>query len=179
MSQGSYGEGWSRRHLLSRSVAAAVAALAASTVVQRRAQADVMRPGTWKAALYESIVDQPKQIKTVFQWANPQAPLPTQTKNWLNGMQFSYQIPADQLLVVAGVHGPANIFNYNDIIWARYRIGELFGVTDPATGAPAVRNPIYRSTYTVGESADPSDPNGYWQDTSLEVLQRRGVLFLT
>jgi hypothetical protein len=160
-------------------VAAAAAALAAAALTQRRAQADVMRPGTWKAALYDSIVDQPKQVKSVFQWVNTHAPLPTQTKNWLNGMQFSYQLPADQLLVVVGAHGPAAIFTYNDIIWGRYQIGELFDVTDPATGRPALRNPIYRPTYTVGQSADPSDPDGYWQDTSLEVLQRRGVLFLT
>ncbi len=173
--------GWtgSRRRLLARGTLGVAAALAAGALAQRRvAEARVLRPGEWKAALYDSLVDQPKRLKAVFQWANIAAPCPIQTMHWLNAAQFSYEIPPSELLVVLGVHGPANIFNYNDIAWARYRLGELFGVKDPRTGAPATRNPIYRPTYTRGQEADPNDPDGYWQDTSLEVLQQRGVLFL-
>lgn len=51
-------------------------------------------------------------------------------------------------------------------LWAKYKFGEVFKVTDPATKAPAVRNPFYQPK--PGEQPLP--------DMSIEDLQKSGVL---
>lgn len=54
----------------------------------------------------------------------------------------------------------------NHDIWARYKVGETFKVTDPATKAIAVRNPYYQP------------PSGALlsDDMSVDRLQQRGVI---
>lgn len=171
--------GWSRRNLLRRGAATAAGAVAASTLAGGHADAHVMQPGQWKAALYDSIVDQPRRIKATYQNMYPQQFYLQQSVNWLNSMHFSYEIPEDQILLVAALYGGANIMNYNDVIWARYRLGEMFRVTDPATREPATRNVFWPMRSPGDPSAQPSDPRGFWQDQSIQALQRRGALFLT
>ena len=51
-------------------------------------------------------------------------------------------------------------------LWAKYKFGELFKVTDPVTKAPAVRNPFFQ----MKESEQPL-PN-----ITIEDLQKSGVL---
>jgi hypothetical protein len=79
---------------------------------------------------------------------------------------------------VAGLHGDANLLNYDDYIWNKYKIGEWLNVVDPATRKPAAKNLFYRSKDGLkGESAskDPDDPDSIYQDTSMQALQVRGV----
>jgi hypothetical protein len=102
-----------------------------------------------------------------------------QMQNWLNGFEFSYGVRPEYLHIITAVYGPANAMTYGDHVWATYRVGEWFGVTDAATGLPATRNPYYPSRFGLDASRDPSAPDNYYLDTSIEVMQQRGAIFLT
>jgi intracellular sulfur oxidation DsrE/DsrF family protein len=72
------------------------------------------------------------------------------------------------------------MINYDDSMWAKYRIGEWLSVTDPETGKPAARNIFFPSKVAKAEGKeDPSDEKSSFQDRSVEGLQRRGVKFLS
>jgi len=63
-----------------------------------------------------------------------------QADQWLNAMENAYHLnPADVRLVIVN-YASANYLTYNDEIWQTYKIGEVQRITDPKTGAPAVRN---------------------------------------
>jgi hypothetical protein len=102
-----------------------------------------------------------------------------QAKNWLNGFQFSYKARPEDLHVVVATYASANLLTYGDAVWKKYRFGEKYNVIDPVTGAPAVRNVFWPSRFGTGAAADPDNPKGINNDTGIEALQRRGVLFLT
>jgi hypothetical protein len=103
-------------------------------------------------------------------------------KNSLNGLRFGAMVPAEQIQIVIALNGPANMVNYSDYIWQKYKIGELEKENDPITGEPAVRNFYYPSraganlTYS---SDDPSSPDSSFQDISVQGLQARGVRFVS
>ncbi len=98
-------------------------------------------------------------------------------KNSLNGFHFGFNIPAENIKIVAAMHGPSNMLNFDDAMWEKYKLGEWLQVNDPKTGKPALRN-IYLSR-TAGTSTDPNDKTSIFQDTAIESLQSRGVQFLS
>src|SRR6185437_10625923 len=53
---------------------------------------------------------------------------------------------------------------FTDAIWEKYKLGEAFGIKDPATKQPALRNPFYHSK--PGDILLP--------DAEIEHLQSRG-----
>jgi hypothetical protein len=152
----------------------ALAASTASTAVE----AHVQKPGEWKYDLIQSLVSRPARHKVVFSNANVEAPQLAQMRNWLNSLQFSYQTPAKDLLVVAALYASANVLNYNDIAWAKYRLGEKYSVIDPTTGMPATRNIFLPRSGTDDGSLPPDSPKSLWQEVNVAALQKRGVLFL-
>ncbi|MES2393323.1 MAG: hypothetical protein V4555_16895 [Acidobacteriota bacterium] len=98
-------------------------------------------------------------------------------KNALNGFHFGYSIPLPEIKIVAALHGPPNLLNFDDSMWAKYRLGEFAQIIDPATSKPATRNIFYNKT--PGRSTDVADRNSIYQDTSIEALMERGVQFLS
>jgi intracellular sulfur oxidation DsrE/DsrF family protein len=103
-------------------------------------------------------------------------------KNSLNGLQFGFGIPDEQIKVVAALHGPANMLNCDDVIWSKYQIGAWLKVTDPFTGQPAMKNPYYASKAGVAlrySTEDPDSRDSLYQDTSIQALQHRGVQMLS
>ena len=98
--------------------------------------------------------------------------------NGLNGFQFSYDIPPNQIQVVVQAYATANLAMYDDMLWAKYRLGEIFKVQDPATGEPAVRNLWFTSKNAPPDQPPADRANAYYSDISIQGLQRRGVLFL-
>ena len=128
---------------------------------------------------YERIVNRDVTIRMAYEWPNVNNPIIYgNIANGLNGFQFSYDIPPQEIQVVVQAYSSANLAMYDDAAWATYRLGELFNVKDPATGQPATRNPWYASKNPAVSAppAERSDP--YYADTSIQGLQRRGVLFL-
>jgi hypothetical protein len=138
---------------------------------------------TYRFHEYETIVNRTAQIKQVYQWPNiANAIIFANVRNGLNGFQFSYDIPPDDIQVVVQAYSSANAATYDDFIWEKYRWGEALAVRDPQTNQPATRNIWYgtsvaHTTLTPGRQPTQRD-HPFFDDTSIEGLQRRRVLFL-
>lgn len=55
----------------------------------------------------------------------------------------AYGIPESDVTVVMVMRHNAIPVALGDDAWSKYKLGEFFKIDDPATGAPAVRNPYY------------------------------------
>ena len=160
----------------------ATGGLAALAAAGSMAEAQlVYRRSDWKIEDFNRLAQAPARVKQVFDiTAIGGGKFLNNIKNSLNGLHFGFGIPAAQIQIVAALHGPANLLNYDDYIWEKYRIGELLDVTDPATGKPAARNLFHASKAGKNHaSGDPNEENSPDQDTSIQGLQARGVKFLS
>jgi len=170
----------SRRTLLGGAVAAA----AASTLLTESAAAQyVWQKPEWQAAEFDALTRLPRRIKQVVHAHSINGGrFLGNTKNSLNGLRLGIGISPDQIQIVCALNGPANMLNYSDYVWQKYRIGEWAKEMDPKTGEPAVRNFYYPSksgTPLAYGSDDPSSPESSFQDSSIQGLQTRGVRFLS
>jgi hypothetical protein len=167
---------FSRRELMA-GTGALCAALA--TPASGNAQM-VYRHGDWKAEEFQELLHKTAHVRQVFDvTAINEGKFLNNIKNSLNGFEFGFAINPKQVQIIAALHGPANMINYDDSMWAKYRIGEWLGVKDPETGKPAVRNIFFPSKAKAEGKEDPSDEHSSFQDKSVEGLQRRGVKFLS
>ncbi len=152
-------------------------ALTASTSAQL-----VSKSTDWNIADFDRLIKNSARVKQVFDENQiGGGRFLNNIKNSLNGLHYGFNIPVDQIKIVAAMHGPANMLNFDDYVWKKYRIGEWLKIDDSATGQPAVRNPYFPSK--SGPDAhhgfpDPNDENSSLQDTSMQALQARGVQFL-
>jgi hypothetical protein len=170
---------FSRRSLLGGAVAAA-----ASTMWSEPVHAQyVWQKADWHAAEFDALTHSARRIKLVLHaFAINDSRFLKNAKNSLTGLQFGSGIPADQIQIVCALNGPANLLNYTDYVWQKYKIGEWIKVDDPKTGQPAVRNIFYPSkagTPMHYTSEDPSSEDSAYQDFSIQALQARGVRFLS
>jgi hypothetical protein len=177
-------KGLNRRSFISRVAAAGTTMLNLFVGTTGAAEAQlVWRASEWKLAEFQKLVRDPAMIKQV----HDVVPIGEGTflngmKNSLNGLQFGFGIPKERIKIVAGLHGPANMLNYDDHVWNKYQIGEWLNVIDPVTGKSAVRNVFYGSKNSpeqLSGSIDPDDENSLYQDRSMQALQWRGVRFLS
>jgi hypothetical protein len=168
----------SRRQLM-----AATGAICASIAVPSTGHAQlVYRPGDWKAEEFQQLLRKTAHVRQMYDvTAINEGKFLNSIKNSLNGFESGFGIVRAQVQIVAALHGPANMINYDDSVWAKYRIGELLAVNDPETGRAAVRNIFYPSKIlkTPDAKEDPSDEHSSFQDKSVQGLQRRGVKFLS
>jgi len=176
-------ENITRRSFVSR-VTSGIAAFGLLGGVSRAAEPQlVWKASEWKLAEFQKLVNEPARVKQVFDVVQIGDGKPLNSiKNALNGLRFGFEVPEHQIKIVAGLHGAANMLNYDDYVWDKYKIGEWLNVTDPATGKPAVKNLFYRSKGDLQKesaSKDPDDPDSIYQDTSMQALQARGVQFLS
>jgi intracellular sulfur oxidation DsrE/DsrF family protein len=170
---------FTRRTLLGGAVAAA-----ATTLWNEPVHAQyVWQKSDWQAGEFDALTRSTKRIKQVVHgFGINDGRFLKNAKNSLNGLRFGAGIPADQIQIVCALNGPANMANYSDYVWQKYRIGEFEKENDPKTGEPSVRNFYYPSKagpslkYT---SDDPSSPDSAFQDFSVQGLQARGVKFLS
>ncbi|HJS97634.1 MAG TPA: hypothetical protein VJ756_00990 [Terriglobales bacterium] len=160
---------------------AAVGLAALAAVGDKTAEAQlVYRRSDWNIKEFDELLRLPARAKQVYDATIiDKGKFLNNIKNSLNGLQFGLGIPAQQIRIVAGLHGAANLLNYDDYVWQTYRIGEVFNETDPETGKPAVRNFYYSTKVAKSAPRDPDDENSIYQDTSLQGLQARGVKFLS
>jgi hypothetical protein len=143
----------------------------------------VWKTSEWKLAEFQKLVNEPARIKQLYDVVQiGDGKFLNNVKNSLNGLRFGFGIPEHQIRIVAGLHGAANLLNYDDYVWDKYQIGESLNVTDPATGKPAVKNLFYNSKGGAKKEAafkDPDDRDSIYQDTSMQALHARGVQFLS
>ena len=105
-------------------------------------------------------------------------------KNSLNGLHYGFGVPVNEIKIICGMHGPANLLNYDDYVWEKYKIGAWLKINDPRTRQPAMRNPYYCSKLTddaahIRAGTDPNAEESPLQDASIQGLKRRGVRFLS
>jgi hypothetical protein len=182
--QGHRAEEVTRRSFVCRAASGAAALGCICGCAPGAAEAQlVWKASEWKLSEFQKLVNSPARVRQVFDVVQIGTGTALNSiKNTLNGLLFGFGLPQPQIKIVAGLHGAANMLNYDDYIWDKYNIGEWLKVIDPATGKPAVKNPFYRSKRGLkreSASTDPNDPDSSYQDTSMEVLQTRGVQFLS
>ena len=171
---------FSRRSLLGGAVAAA-----ATTLLNEPARAQyVWQKSDWQqAGEFDALAHSSRRMRQIVHgFGINEGRFLKNAKNSLNGLHFGAGIAADQIQVVLALNGPANMVNYSDYAWEKYRIGEWVKENDPKTGEPAVRNLFYPSPAGPSlkyASVDPSDPGSAYQDFSIQGLQARGVKFLS
>ena len=90
----------------------------------------------------------------------------TAARNYLDAARDAYGLSGRAVNVVLGVHGAALPLAFDDVAWRRWRLGERFGIVDPASNGPATRNVFL------------DNAAGAAGGTSVRALQRRGVLVL-
>jgi hypothetical protein len=153
---------------------AATAASASAQLVYRRSE--------WKVSEFQSLVNEPVRIKQVFDIrAIGEGAFLNNIKNSLNELHFGFGIAVKEIQVVSAQHGAANLLNFDDYVWKKYKLGEWQNLNDPQTGKPAVRNIFYPSTVAKNgryPSEDPDNEMSVYQDTSIQALQGRGVRVL-
>lgn len=167
-------------------VATAAAGIGASGVFGTTTPAAaqlVWNTSDWKLNEFRKLVTHSAQIKQVYDVTRiDEGRFLNNIKNSLNGLRFGFAIPEEQIKVVAALHGPANMLNYDDTIWKKYRIGEWLKVNDPATGKPAEKNIFHAAAQKTPESKpiqDPQNEHSVYQQKSIQDLQARGVQFLS
>ena len=172
-----------RRSFVSNAiVGAATVGLLQESAPRAEAQL-VYKKADWKIEEFNQLAKSTARVKQVYDVVQVgDGKFLNNIKNSLNGFDFGFGIPKDQVKIAAALHGPANLLNYDDAIWSKYAIGAWLKVNDPATGEPATRNPFYASKSTPGmkyASQDPDSRESIFQDTSIQALQSRGVKFMS
>jgi hypothetical protein len=173
-----------RRSFASRAFAG-VAALGMASALNQSAEAQlVWSTSQWNLGSFQGLLQEKARVKQLFDITRVEdgASL-AKVKNSLNGLHYGFGVPVDQIKVICGMHGPANLLNYDDYVWQKYQIGAWLQIDDPQTRQPAVRNPYYLSKFTdadaqITSATDPSAETSPLQDASMQGLQRRGVRFL-
>lgn len=170
---------FTRRSMLGGAVAAA-----AATMWSDPAHAQyVWQKPDWQAAEFDALTHSPRRIKQVIHgFGINEGRFLKNAKNSLNGLHFGVGLPNDQIQIVCALNGPANMVNYSDYVWQKYRVGEWVKEKDPKTGEPSIRNFYYPSKAAPSmaySSEDPSNPDSAFQDSSVQGLQARGVRFLS
>ncbi|HEY0970275.1 MAG TPA: hypothetical protein VGE02_04770 [Gemmatimonadales bacterium] len=90
-----------------------------------------------------------------------------QAKGFLDAYEQAYDVPAQDVNLVLGVRGSGLPLVLSDAMWARYRIGEQYGVT----GAAAATRNLFTSAHAQAGGL-------VGVEQTVDALQRRGVLVL-
>jgi hypothetical protein len=143
----------------------------------------VYKQSEWSVSEFNQLAKNPARVKQVFDVTRiADGGFLNNIKNSLNGFHFGFGIPAEQIKIVAALHGPANLLNYDDFIWNKYKIGAWLKVNDRATSQLALKNPYYPSKAGPAlhyDSENPDSEDSIYQDTSIQALQHRGLKLLS
>ena len=170
--------GMSRRSFVG-SVGAGVAALGTLGASASKAEAQlVYMPNDWHMAEFDKLLKSKARVRQVFDCEKlDNGDFLSPIKNTINGLQFGFNIPVDQIKVVGALRGSANLINFDDSMWEKYQLGEYTKTDDPKTSKPAVRNPFFPKK--EGLSKDPQDPKSMYQDYTVQAMMDRGMQFLS
>lgn len=158
-------------------VAAGVALPAAAAAVPGGTHF-VERKADFDEAAFAAIVGRAADIRQLFESVAFKPGLFGNVKNALNGLQFGYGYAPTRIVMAVAGHGASSAFTYSEYVWQKYRIGEFFGLKD-ADGNAIASNTFFAAKNPYDIQADPDDEKGMYQDASIEMLQKRGVIMLT
>ncbi|MBV8489397.1 MAG: hypothetical protein JO199_02615 [Candidatus Eremiobacteraeota bacterium] len=137
----------------------------------------VERKADFDEQAFASTVGRTAEIRQLWETVAFKPSIFNNIKNSFNGLQFGFgYAPGSMAMALAG-HGPAASFSYTEYVWDKYQIPKFHGLVD-ATGAPVATDVYYASKATYDPKADPDDAAGMYQDTSIEMLQKRGLVVL-
>ncbi len=132
-----------RRNFLGGIAAGAAAAGVAAAAVPVAAAAAAAAPSTDFTKWLDSIPGKHRQVYDMPE-LNDAFGLLWSYAFFLTGTQ-AYGVPESDLGVVVVLRHATIPLAFNDATWAKYKLGEVFKINDPATKAPAVRNPYINS----------------------------------
>ena len=165
-------------------VSTSAAVVAAGTSLPAAAQGvpggthAVERKSDFDEAAFAKLLGRPADIRQLFEAIAFRPGMWSNVKNSLNGLQYGYGYAPAGIAVAVAPHGPSSAFTYSDYVWQKYRIGQFFDLKN-ADGSPIASNVFLASKSPYDPAADPDDEKGMYQDTSIQMLQRRGVVILT
>ena len=163
----------SRKDFIAVGLGGVVAALSTKADAQL-----VEKPQDWASADLHKIMQRSARYRQVYDIIQiGDGVFLNNIKNSLNGFQFSFGARPSDINIVAALHGPANLLNFEDAMWKKYRLGEFIKLKDPKTGEFAVRNLYYPSTADKSDR-NPESEKSIYQDKSIQGLAARGVSFL-
>ena len=138
----------------------------------------VERKADFEAAQFDRVVGKPADIKQVWEIIAFHPAVFSNVKNALKGLAFGFGYAPERIAMAIAPHGPSSSYTYTDYLWSKYKIGEAFKLQD-AKGSPVSSNVFLKPAKAPNKSADPDAEDSLYQDTSIETLQSRGVVFLT
>lgn len=138
----------------------------------------VERKADFDEASFRKLLGRPAKIRQLFEQISFKPQALGNVKNALNGLTFGFGYSPSQVAVAFAPHGPSAALGYSDYLWEKYKLGDFFSIKD-AQGATVASNVWLKAKAAVDMKADPDDPNGMYQDSSIEMLQKRGVVFMT
>lgn len=129
-------------------------------------------PGDWDLSWLKNIAT--GTDRAVFDWpslGNPADSIVLQiATRYLENCAAIYAAGSYEPRVVLNIRTQAVPAALNDSLWARFKLGEEYGVKDPATNLPAVRNPfLYRA---------PSDVPGIVLPTLTDLLDAGAIVLV-
>lgn len=162
-----------RKQFLAAGVAG-VSALAAGT-----AHAELVETlSEWRQQDFEGVVRRPAHYRQAYDITEiGNGVFLNNIKNSLNGFEFGFGAKPNEMNVVAALHGNANLLNFNDAMWRKYRLGEFTATKDPKTRTASTRNIFWPSHASLNDK-NPDSEQSIYQDHSIEGLMRRKVSFL-
>jgi hypothetical protein len=120
------------------------------------------RSGEWDLAWLDQFKGKHKQAFDLHSFnLGEDTPL-RMVNNYLDTMRDVMHVEGADVNAVIGITRMAFPLNASDAIWQKYKLGERWKITDPATGQPSVRNLF-------------TQPNR--GGAAISTLQSRGVLF--
>jgi intracellular sulfur oxidation DsrE/DsrF family protein len=123
-------------------------------------------------------IDRPADIRQLWDNVALKPGVLNNVKNSLNALQFGFGYDPKRISIATVNHGPSVTYTYSDYIWTKYSIGDFFDFKD-ASGNRIATNVFLPRKFPATASTDPSLDNSVYQDSGIEALQARGVVFLT
>ena len=138
----------------------------------------VERRADFDEAGFAAAVGRPAQIRQLYEAVTFTPAVLGSIKNSFNGLQFGFGYAGTAIVIALAGHGPSAAYAYSDYLWQKYRIGEFLKIED-AAGRAMTANAFVQQRAPYDVRANPDDDAGMYQDTSIAMLQRRGLIVLT
>jgi hypothetical protein len=91
-------------------------------------------------------------------------------RNYLDAWRNAFGVEERDVSIVVTLYARTTPLGLQDAMWEKYQLGTALSLTDPTTNAPLVRN--WFAHPKPGDPVADGEP-----DTSMEALQKRGVVF--
>jgi len=91
-------------------------------------------------------------------------------RNYFDTWRNAFGVAETDVSVVVTLYARTTPLGLQDAMWEKYQLGAALSITDPTTNAPLIRN--WFAHPKPGDPVADGEP-----ETSMEILQRRGVIF--